>query len=174
MHLPAVYQNGAQIDLSHLKKFKIKALIELPPSITKPVDVEFVFTCHCYSRRLLKDEAAPKGHFIREGVPKNPRNRTFDQTRYDLSKFLKAHLEELVQQNGNVSKTNKHNFFRITDGGTGAKYFIIMNAKKISEPGRPKHMQVVVESAYPDDPSKPSPNAHGGRTFGQMLGEKWM
>ena len=173
MHLPAVYLNGAQLDLSHLKKFRLKATIELPPNITKLVDVEFLFS-HCYSRRLLKDEAAPRGQLIREGDPNSSRNRVFDQTRYDLSKFLKAHLEELVQTNGDVSKTNKHNFFRITDSGTGTKYFIIMNAKKIAEPGRPKHMQVVIESAYPDDPNKPSPNPHGGRTFGQMLGEKWI
>ena len=124
--------------------------------------------------KLAQGEVAPRGQFIREGDPKKPRNRTFDQVRYELSKTLVSHIDDLIQTNGDVSKTVKHNFFRITDGATGVKYFIIMNAKKVANPGRPKYMQIVIESAYPDDPMKPSPHANGGRTFGQMLGEKWI
>ncbi|NDP64778.1 hypothetical protein [Polaromonas sp.] len=174
MHLPPIFVSGAAIDLTHLASIQRNATIEVPVNIKKTVPVEFVFSCHCYSRRLKPGEIAPHDQFIREGDHKAPRNRVFDQTRYDLSKKLVTLLDELIQTNGEVSKTKKHNFFRVTDDGTGTQYFIIMHAKKISEPNRPKSFQVIVESAYPDDPTKPSPHANGGRTFGQMLGEKWI
>ncbi|CAG7827263.1 unnamed protein product [Allacma fusca] len=174
MYLPPVFVNGSAIDLTHLAPIKRSVTLDLPPSIKKVVPVEFVFTCHCYSRRLMQGEQAPPGQFIREGDRKNPRNRVFDQDRYDLSKRLVSLLDEMINTNGDVSKTREHNFFRVTDAGTGVQYFIIMNAKKVVEPLRPRSMQVIVESAYPFDPMKPSPHANGGRTFGEMLGEKWI
>jgi hypothetical protein len=174
MHLQQITVSGAAIDLTHLAPIKRNATIEVPVKIKKSVPVEFFFSCHCYSRKLMQGETAPPGQLIKEGSPSNPRNRVFDQTRYDLSKKLVSLLDDLIQTNGYVSKTRKHNFFRVTDAGTGTQYYIIMHAKKISEPNRPKSLQVIVESAYPDDPTKPSPHPNGGRTFGQMLGEKWI
>lgn len=174
MYLQPITVSGTAIDLTHLAPMKRNATIELPVNINKLVPVEFFFSCHCYSRRLLPEETAPLGQLIREGDPSNPRNRVFDQKRYDLSKKLVNLLDELIETNGYVSKTKKHNFFRVTDDGTGTQYYIIMHAKKISVPNRPKSFQVIVESAYPDDPTKPSPHPNGGRTFGKMLGEKWI
>ena len=174
MQLPPITINGAALDLSHLAPMKRMVTIELPPNHKKTVPIEFYFTSHCYSRRLKAGEQAPAGQLIREGSRKDPRNRVFDQTRYDLSKKLVKLLDDLIQTNGHVSKTKRHNFFRVTDDGTGTQYFIIMHAKKITEPNRPKSLEVVVESAYPDDPNKPSPHANGGRRFGEMLGEAWI
>ena len=174
MYLQPISVSGAAVDLTHLASMKRTVTIEVPVNIKKSVPVEFVFSCHCYSRRLRQGEKAPPGQLIKEGDRRAPRNRVVDQTRYDLSKKLVGLLDELIDTNGHVSKTKQHNFFRVTDDGTGTQYFIIMHAKKISEPNRPKSFQVVVESAYPDDPTKPSPHANGGRTFGQMLGEKWI
>ena len=174
MHLPPIFYNGIEIDLAHLAPIDRKVTLELPPNIKKNVSVKFVFTCHSYSRRLQKEEQAPLGQFIQEGGYNEPRNRVFSQVRYDLSKKLVVLLDHLIVSNGRVSKTKQHNFFRVTDDGAGVQYFIIMNAKKITEPGRPKCIQVIVESAYPEDPTKPSPHANGGRTFGEMLGEKWI
>lgn len=173
MYLAPIFISGSEIDLTHLAPIKRSATLDLPPNIKKVVPVEFFFTSHCYSRRLAQGEAAPKGQLIREGAEKEPRNRVFDQTRYDLSKQIVSLLDEMIQSNGYVSKTKRHNFFRVTNTD-GSPYFIIMNAKKVVTPGRPKSMHVIVESAYPDDPEKPSPHPAGGRTFGEMLGEKWI
>ena len=174
MYLPPIFINGSAIDLTHLDAIKRTVILDLPPNIKKKVPVEFIFSSHCYSRKLLKGESAPLGQLVKEGGRKEPRNRVFDQVRYDLSKKLISLLDEMISSNGHVSETKQHNFFRVTDDGTGVQYFIIMNAKKASEPNRPKSFKVFVESAYPDDPNKPSPHATRGRTFSQMLGEKWI
>jgi hypothetical protein len=174
MHLAPIFVSGSAIDLTHLASIKRSVALDLPPNIKKVVPVEFFFTSHCYSRRLAQGEIAPKGQLIREGSVKEPRNRVFDQARYDLSKQIVSLLDEMIQSNGHVSKTKRHNFFRVTNTSTDTQYFIIMNAKKVTEPGRPRSMHVIVESAYPEDPEKPSPHAAGGRTFGEMLGEKWI
>ena len=73
MHLPPIFYNGIEIDLAHLAPIDRKVTLELPPNIKKNVSVKFVFTCHCYSRRLQKEEQAPLGQFIQEGGFNEPR-----------------------------------------------------------------------------------------------------
>ena len=102
MYLQPISVSGAAVDLTHLASMKRTVTIEVPVNIKKSVPVEFVFSCHCYSRKLMQGETAPPGQLIREDSPSNPRNRVFDQTRYDLSKKLVVLLDELIDTNGHV------------------------------------------------------------------------
>lgn len=172
--------NGQVIPLDHLQPIQRSVELELRGNIRKIISVEFRFSCHCYSRGPSEGEAIPAGEFVPDGSPAKPRNRIFDQRRYDLSKQLIGFIDLLIASNSIVTKSRQDNFFRVdsiqsqTNGiVTSVPYFIFMHARKTQEPNRPKSIKVHVESAYPEQPGIPHPAGRGSKTFGAMLGEAW-
>lgn len=180
MH-PQLIIDGQAVSLDHLKPIRHRVNLTLRGNVTKTVDVEFHFSNHCYSRGLSDGEEAPVGYVIPDGSVHKPRPRAFDWERYELSKRLVGLLGQLIEENGLVSKTHYDNFYRVDqvetlrDGSTKTvSYFIFMHARKVSEPNRPKMIRVQVESAYPEQDGIPHPQGQGSRSFGAMLGEKWV
>lgn len=181
MHHPPITVGGAAISLSHLSRFRRRVTLELPGAKTKAVDVEFRFSCHCYSRGLRDGEVPALGQAVPDGSRHTPRPRVFDGEPYELSKDLIGMLDQLILRNGIVSKSRHDNFHRVdkvqaerNGSMKTVSYFIFMHARRLEPPGRPKSVLVVVESAYPQQDDIPDPVGHGVRTFGQMLGETWV
>jgi len=172
--------DGEQIDLSHLASITRKVSLELRGNLHKTVEVEFHFSCHCFSRGLAEGEKAPAGHEVPDGSAQMPRPRVFDRERYALSHRLVQIIDKLIADNGVVTKTRHENFYRVDqvettrDGATRAvAYFIFFHARKVQQPNRPKSLLVWVESAYPEQDDIPHPRGQGSRSFAAMLGEKW-
>ena len=180
MYHPPVFIDGQEICLSHLVPIRRKITLALSGGKTKLVDVDFRFSCHCYSRGLQEGEMAPEGLAVPDGSKEMPRPRIFDLERYALSKGIVDMIDQLIANNSIVTKSRHENFFRVDNvlvnrNGCSetVSYFIFMHAKKVENPGRPKTILVTVESAYAAMEGIPNPVGQGSRFFGQMLGEKW-
>lgn len=181
MHHPPLTINGVAISFAHLTPITRRVTLELQGDLRKAVAVEFNFSCHCYSRGLSEGEVVPPGWEVPDGSKHAPRPRVFDPERYELSKELVALLDRLIADNAIVTKSRHDNFYRVDDVQTvrdgttqTVSYFIFMHARKVDEPNRPKSIRVQVESAYPEADAIPHPVGQGSRTFGRMLGEKWV
>lgn len=179
MH-PKLTINGEAISFDHLQPIKRRVTLELRGNLKKEVDVVFEFSCHCYSRGLKDGEIAPAGHEVPDGSRHMPRPRSFDAERYELSRGLVDLIDQLIEQNGKVTKTRQENFYRVDQVQTlrdgvvkTVTYFIFMHARKVEEPNRPKMLRVFVESAYPEQDGIPHPDGTSTRSLGAMLGEKW-
>lgn len=172
--------NGQPLDLSHLGIIERKVLLTLQGGIEKTVVVEFHFSCHCYSRGPSVNEEIPPELLVPDGSVKNPRDRIYDQRRYDLSRQLVGCIDALIATNGRVHESRHHNFFSVDAaqedvGGVlqNTTYFIFMSARKIEIAGQRKFIKVYLESAYPSTPNVPYPTGKRARTLGQMLGSIW-
>lgn len=180
MHLPPITIGGQILSLAHLSPIHRWVCIELQGGITKKVEVEFSFSCHCYSRATKSREIAPKGWAVPDGSTHLPRHRVFDAERYALSKDIIGLLDHLISTNGKVSKTQHDNFYRYEavvverDGRLKpVSYFIFMRSKRVQTPGQKPHVRVNVESAYAVSDERPPPAGGWCRSFGRMLGESW-
>ena len=154
--------------------------LKMPGGITKAVNVEFRFSCHCYSRLPAKGEGIPHGFLVPDGSKEHPRDRIFDQGRYDLSLKLMEGIDKIIAEDATVTRSKFNNFFHLsveeaTLGGVVSQvsYYVFMSAKKVSEPNQPKMIKVFVETAYPDTSGDPPLKGGASRTFGTMLGEHW-
>jgi hypothetical protein len=176
--------NGQLIDLSHLSEpFTRRLDLKLPGGMVKKnVEVEFKFTCHCYSRspHIFDDgskEAIPPGMLVADGSPKQPRNRIFCPDRYELSKLLPGCLAEMVAQDGAVTRTQHLNYFHIKHLShnvqglvSPANYFIFMGIRIVRpEEYLAKRFRVTIESAHVDSKT----GGRYSRAFSQALGEIW-
>ena len=173
--------NGQVYSLAHLEPFQRRVEVPLRGGLKKKILVEFRFSCHCYSRGPSVGEDIPDGFIVADGSKHHPRNRIFDQRRYDLSFGLVACIDKLITNAGDVHRTRHENFFRVdtleeTAAGvvTPISYYIFMSAKKVAKPDQEKYILIFVESAYPDLPNVPSPNSERNEAFMAVLGKKWV
>lgn len=180
MYHPPVFVDGQTLSLSHLAPIRRRVALALSGGKAKRVDVDFRFSCHCYSRGLKDGEIAPDGLAVPDGSKEMPRPRILDLERYELSKGIVGMIDQLIANNGIVTKSRHENFFRVDNVlvhrhgvSDTVSYFLFMHARKVEEPGRPKTILVTVESAYAAMEGIPNPVGQGSRLFGQMLGEKW-
>lgn len=172
--------NGQAVSLDHLAPIRRRVTLQLAAGVTKAVDVEFRFSSHCYSRLPADGEEIPPDLFVRDGSDHHPRNRIYDQVRYDLSLKLVDCIDNIIATDAVVTRSKHNNFFHVsvaeaTPAGvvTQVDYYVFMSARKVSEPNQPKMIKIFVETAYPNDPGGPAPGGGASRSFGTMLGEYW-
>lgn len=171
---------GQVISLDHFAPIRRRVNLQLAGGITKAVDVEFRFSSHCYSRLPADGEQIPPDALVPDGSEHHPRNRIYDQVRYDLSLKLVECIDHIIATDAVVTRSKHNNFFHvsvaeITPGGVAIQvdYYVFMSARKVSEPNQPKMIKIFVETAYPNDPAGAAPGGGASRTFGTMLGEYW-
>lgn len=176
----ALQINGVTYSLAHLADIERRIEVPLRGDQKKIVLVEFRFSNHCYSRGPAQDEVIPPALKIPDGSKEKPRDRIFDQRRYNLSFQLVACIDTLIASQGNVHNSRHDNFFRmdtlqesIQGVLTPVSYYIFMSAKKSALPEQEKRIRVHVESAYPELPNVPNPESTRERPFVEVLGEIW-
>eukprot|EP01034_Spumella_vulgaris_P001462 gene1462-1935_t len=138
---------GKTFSLAHLAMFTRKVDVPLRGIANpKKILVEFRFSSHCYSRGA-EGEVIPDGYLIPDGSKHLLRNRIFDHRRYELSKGLARHIDDLISSNGDVRKSRHDNFFSVSDvfedaNGiqTVCSYFVFMSGRKVSEPNQEKRL----------------------------------
>lgn len=174
--------SGVAYSLSHLAQIDRRIEVPLRGGFTKKLLVEFRFSCHCYSRGPSQGETIPHALRIPDGSVHTPRDRIFDQRRYDLSFNVVGCIDALINSQGDVHKSKHDNFFRVdtlTELVEGlsqpvrVSYYIFMSATKVADPGTEKRIRIYVESAYPDLPTIPSPTFVRVQSFALMLGKVW-
>ena len=135
--------------------------------------MEFKFSNHCYTRAIKKGEVIPEGEKIKDGSPKDPRFRTFDRLRYELSFHLMVMIDELILEKGKVFDSAHHNFHhcQLIKGDESIDYVIFMSAKKIKDGS--KRIQLYVESAYSYDPKDPPFSTKKPQAFFKKLSNIW-
>ena len=168
------------ISLAHLAPIDRRIDVPLRGGFSKKILVEFRFSCHCYSRGPSKDETIPPALRVPDGSVHTPRDRIFDQRRYDLSFNVVACIDALIASQGDVNKSRHDNFFRVDTltelvGGMPqpVSFYIFMSAKKVTDPGMEKRIRIYVESAYPELPNVPAPHSTRALPFGAVLGTVW-
>lgn len=174
--------NGQLYDLIHLRPFtRVMDLDLRGGNKKKGAHLEFRFSNHCYSRSPAVGEVIPPGELVQDGSKHSPRNRIFCPLRYEQSLSLVAHIDELIHGNGTVHRSRKLNFFTIksvsiTEFGLKivCSYFVFMSAAKRQDAGKPKKIEIFVESAYLENPNIPNPNSEGNPLkFSEVLGKVW-
>lgn len=178
-----IISHGQVYSISHLATMTHNIPILLRGGFTKTVAVDFRFTGHCYTAGVEPGSVVPEGCYCYDdGSPHNPRPRVFDLERYTLSLDLPGLINDLIATNGLVSKTAKRdNVVRVDKVQVSrygismqVAYYIFMHPKKVQHPNRPKQLEVMVESAYPEKEGLHGPTKmRGSRPFCEMLGEYW-
>src|SRR5258707_13259613 len=94
---------GQDVSLAHLARIVRTMTLDLRGRLQKKnARLEFGFSCHCYSRGPGEGEDIPDGMRVKEGSKELPRDRIFSLERYSLSLGLVAHIDNLIQSNGDV------------------------------------------------------------------------
>lgn len=177
-----IISHGQVYSVAHLATMTHNIPILLRGGFTKRVAVDFQFTRHCYTAGVKPGVVVPEGCFwYDDGSPHNPRPRVFDHERYTLSLDLPGLINDLIGTNGLVSKTTKRdNVVRVDKVHVNRNgipiqvaYYILMHPKKVQRQNKPKQLEVMVESAYPEKVGMHGPQMRGSRPFYEMLGEYW-
>lgn len=177
-----IYIKQRGYDLGHLQP--IVRLMDLDlraGNKKKDARLEISFSNHCYSRGPEQDEVIPPDELVPDGSKHKPRNRIFCPIRYEQSLFLVARIDALIADNGLVSKSRHLKFFSTTavtqdDQGNPVvcSYYIFMSASKKQDLGKPKKIDIFVESAYFEKPTVPSPVSQGQPLkLSEILGQVW-
>ena len=147
---------GVDIDISHLAPSQHTVEVPLRGGAIKKMVVQIAYTNHCYSRTPRSDinEQIPEGHLIMDGG----KQRMFCERRHRLSLNLPRIMDELIRSEKHVWSVPGNNFAQVdlveeeADGTvTKVTYYVLMQIRKVSEPGGPKYMKVRVETSYPED-----------------------
>jgi hypothetical protein len=149
-------------DLTHLEPFSFKLKSEMA---NKTLTVHVTFSNHCFSMKY-KPERHPEGEPILDAD--SPRPRTFCRTRYRLSKQLPELIRGLNHPKCKVtqSKALRNWAYTIRIEDPAGPYYVFFEISKAVQPRRQKQdLNLVVESAYHDDPNEPDPILLGDMAF---------
>lgn len=140
---PTFELDGVPYDLSHLNMRTYAWEIELKNKLCKQIEVEVIFSCHCFSRSPKEGEEYRQEQVVYD----HKKVRLFDIRRYQLSLKLPEIISELPAHK--VFQTGYHNLVRVVVADpleSSSEYHVFLaltrNGKKV---------KMVVESAYPAD-----------------------
>nr|QBM91818.1 putative heat shock protein C, stationary phase growth adaptation protein [Pseudomonas sp.] len=158
-------------DLSHLEPFGFQVESKLAK---RTLTVHVTFSNHCFSRKY-KPERHTEGDLILD--PDTPRPRTFCRIRHRLSKQLPELILGLNHPKCKVtqaaSRRNWAYSIRIED--PAGPYYVFFEISRAVQAGRQKQdLNLVVESAYHDDPSEPDPVLLGDMAFLILCGKTYL
>lgn len=170
-HLPLRIHDQVH-DLSHLDPFLFEANSTKVP---RPVRINVRFTTHCFSEAF-----DPAKHPADEpAVMDGPRRRAFCPDRYALSHHLPGLIRGLANPGARVHQTaTRRNWMYAATmdvPATGVRYQVFFDLRRtIPEWRRRQDLDMVVESAYPADPSRPEPNILGRVNFLLLAGSLYV
>ncbi|WP_156103616.1 MULTISPECIES: hypothetical protein [Deinococcus] len=142
----AFEHDGTTFDLGHLDPFEcdfVQPGKDGKPPVTYPVWVHFSHHCFTEGVKPGDDPAWQYRHVSNRDF------RTFDMTRYELSRRLPALVRDLVGRK--CYHTGHGNYFTIelVENGERVEYEIYFKPYRVG-----KQLRLVVESAFPRDPSR--------------------
>jgi len=158
-------------DLSHLEPFSFQVESKLAQ---KMLTVHVTLSNHCFSKKY-KPESHPPGEPILD--PGSQRPRTFCRTRHRLSKQLPELILSLNHPKCKVrqSKALRNWSYTIRIEDPAGPYYVFFEISKAVQPGRQKQdLNLVVESAYHDDPNEPDPVLLGDMAFLILCGKTYL
>lgn len=170
---------GKAYDLSHLATVISSGIAHLRAGSEKKLRIDVHYSCHCYSRLPKSNEVIPLDQLIPDGSEIKPRNRIFDETRFELSHQLPSIISRMLSPEGVVHYTDRDNVVRyelvesIIPLQPAIKYFVFIKLTKIAQEGQQKFIKLVVESAYPESDMFESPNYSKPVNVGVLLGQLW-
>lgn len=158
-------------DLAHLEPFSFQVEIKLAQKI---LTVHVTFSNHCFSKKY-KPERHPPGEPILDAGSQRP--RTFCRTRHRLSKQLPELILSLNHPKCKVTQTaaRRNWAYSIKIEDPEGPYYVFFEISKAVQPGRQKQdLNLVVESAYHDDPEEPDPVLLGDMAFLILCGKTYL
>ncbi|MGH8227882.1 MAG: hypothetical protein ACREU3_08285 [Steroidobacteraceae bacterium] len=140
----AVRFYGETWDMRHLDAFALKS----DPGLGFEIDVVVLFTCHCFSHSMKRDDRTltriPPEEIFDNGIER----RVLDKERYELScRFLPQLVKDLDRRQIRFAGTHATNFFIAEDLAPGlGSYAIFFEVKR--DRRRRRRMLLYVQSAY--------------------------
>ena len=158
-------------DFSHLEPFTLDVDSE---KAGRTLVVHVRFTAHCFTKGYSA-ETHPDGEPILRDH--GGRERTFCRTRYALSSKLRGLIESLAYPRVKVWQTaERRNWAHsVTVDTPKGPYHVFFELRKA--PGGCQYKQdlnLVVESAYPEDPALGKPNLLGNMAFVLLCGKVFL
>ncbi len=146
------------ISFDHLEPFNFMFFSK---KANKNLRVRVIFSNHCFTKKALGDEEESADILFVEGFN---RSRIFCPVRYELSKKLVTLINDLNKDSIKVSQTNaRRNWvYSITIEDSGINYHLFFKiTKSPKDRRRMQDLEMVIESAYPQDMTKSEPNVLG-------------
>lgn len=169
---PSLRVRGQVYDLSHLHPFQFDVSSAKVP---RPLRINVRFTNHCFSEAFDPAKHPADELVISDGH----RRRAFCPDRYDLSPRLPALIRGLADPAARVHETAaRRNWMHaalVEVAVAGTRYQIFFELRRtVPERRRLQDLDMVVESAYPADPSRPEPNILGPVRFALLAGSLYL
>lgn len=167
-YFPSLALQGQTYDFSHLNPFEL----QVNSAIAKrDLRVHVRFTNHCFTVGY-DAPAHPPGEPIL--LDHGQRERTFCRVRYDLSKDLPGVISNLADPAMKVWETaTRRNWAHVMQiESPRGPFYVFFELKRT--PVENRHLQdlnLVVESAYPQDPAEPRPSLMGRMGFLMLCGK---
>jgi len=169
---PPLLVRGQAYDLAHLDPFRFEVSSTKVP---RPLRINVRFTNHCFSEAF-----DPTRHPVDEPVISDGRRRrAFCPDRYDLSLRLPTLMRGLADSTTRVHETAaRRNWMYaaiIKVPVAGTRYQIFFEMRRTSpERRRLQDLDMVVESAYAANPTRPEPNILGPVRFALLAGSLYL
>jgi hypothetical protein len=159
---------GEIFDFPHLEPFTLEFESKVA---RKWLRIHVTFSNHCFSKRYKAEEHIAGEPIFGQG---RPRPRVFCRTRYRLSKRLPDLIRSLNNSKSKVWQTaEKRNWaYTITIEDPAGPYHVFLEVRRASHDQ--KHLQdinLVIESAYPEDPAEGPPAVLGSISFLLLCGK---
>ena len=169
---PTLQLHGRDYDLSHLDPFRFEVN---SAKVARPLRINVRFTNHCYSELFDPARHSPDEPVIVDGK----RRRRFNQDRYALSHRLPGLIRGLTDRGVHVHETaSPRNWVYSVSAEfpiAGSRYHVFFDLRRTTaERRRLQDLDMVVESAYPENPDKPAPNILGRVSFLLLAGGLYM
>ena len=160
--------NGQTFDLAHLEPFSFEIDSE---RAKRRLRVHVTFTTHCFSQSYDTARHMPEDAAI---VDIQGRLRVFCPVRYRLSFQLPDLIRGLCRPNVKVSETaaERNWCFSIRIEDPTGPYHVFFELRRAgADRAQHQHLNLVVESAYHEDPELSPPNLKGKMSFVLLCGK---
>lgn len=169
---PSLRIRGRAYDVSHLDPFQFEVCSTKVP---RPLRINVRFTNHCFSEAFDPSKHPANEPPIMDGT----RRRAFCPVRYELSPRLPALIRGLADPGSRVHETaTRRNWMYaavVEMPAAGTQYQIFFELRRtVPERRRQQDIDMIVESAYPADPSRPEPNILGRVNFQLLAGSLYV
>jgi hypothetical protein len=163
---------GEIYDLSHLEPFQFDVLSS---KVSRSLRINVRFTNHCFSEAFNPEKHQADEPVISDGQ----KRRAFCPDRYALSLRLPSLIRGLadpaVRVHETAARRNWMHAALVDVPSTGTQYQIFFELRRTVPDRRSlQDLDMVVESAYPADPSRAKPNILGPVRFALLAGSLYL
>lgn len=140
----------------------------------KSLRVHVTFSNHCFTKRYALETHIVGEPILDQGTK---RPRSFCRIRYALSLKLRELLKSLADPKADVwETTSRRNWaYSVKVDDPAGPYHIFFELKRAAKERRQwQELQLVVESAYPEDPAKRPPDVVGSMNFVLLCGKIYL